>query len=172
MSTLIVWEEPQAVIDFEWRNTYAPEIKILLRTCILTTLVLSVPSLTAVFLWARFALNITLWGLFGTGAMLPVSLSLPTWLYKFGRRCKIGEKVLSKSFGKANYFLSGYENHPFKWKQIQKYEFADHPDLPQIRRLIFSLKGSRRNVIFNFSPEEVDEQYFQAILNKHLTCRN
>jgi len=177
MSTLIKWEEPQSVIDFEWQNKYAPQIKAIWRTCVVTTLILSVPALSVVFLWARFALYSTILGLIGTGFIFPC-ISLPLWLYKFGSRCRIGEKVLSRSCGPDNYFLSGYDGRPFKWTEIQKYEFVDHPDLPEIRRLVFSLKARRdeaffnkryeRKAIFNFTPEEVSEQQLQAILHEHL----
>lgn len=85
--------------------------------------------------------------------------TLQLWPYKFGRRCQIGDKVLSKSYGYANYYLSGWEKRPFKWRVIKAYEFVNHPQLPQIRRLVFSLKGHEPEAVFNFSPEEVNEEH-------------
>ena len=146
------------------------------RTCLVTTLILSVPVLPAVFIWARFALYSTLLGLVGTAFILP-GYSLPLWLHKLGSRCQIGDKVLSKSYGPDNIF-SESAVRPFKWTEIQEFEFVDHPDLPKIRRLVFSLKVPRidkffnkqmkRVVIFNFSPDEVSEQQLQAILCEHV----
>lgn len=177
MSTLMKWEEPQSVVDFEWQNKDSPQIKAIWRTCVVTTLILGVPALSTVFLLAHFALYSTILGLVGTGVILP-GISFPLWIRKFGRRCQIGDRVLSKSFGPDNYYLSGFEVRPFKWAEIQEYKFDDHPDLPEIRRLIFSLKVRKdeaffnkeykRKAIFNFAPGEVNEQELEAILREHM----
>jgi len=166
MTTLMEWEEPQSVIDFEWQSKYAPQIKGLQRTGIASTLILGVPLIWATLHWAPSAIGYTLFGLAGAGLFFPFSLSSQLWPYKFGRRCQIGGKKLYKSYGSLKF--SGYDGKPFKWSEVQKYEFCDHPKLPHVRCLVFSLKGYKQAVVFNFSPEEINEQQLQAILREYL----
>ena len=166
MSTLIKWEEPQSVIDHEWQNKYVPQVKTIQRICFTTTLILSVPLLWVTFTWARSELGYTLLGLVTTGCLLPAGLWFKIWPYKLGRRCEIGSEKIHKLYGSVKYW--GYDVCPFKWREVQKYEFLAHPHLPQVRCLIFSLKGSKPDAVFNFSLEEVDEQQLQAILRKYL----
>jgi hypothetical protein len=80
MTTLMKWEEPQSVIDFEWRSKYAPQIKAIQRTGIVSTVILGVPLIWVTFHWAPSAIGYTLFGLVGAGLVFPFSLLGQLWI--------------------------------------------------------------------------------------------
>ncbi|BCM91721.1 hypothetical protein IAD21_03596 [Abditibacteriota bacterium] len=160
---LMRWKEPRIASEWEWRHKEWPRWKHIITLFWKAGLIAGLP----LFMVLKTCLPISVapgcFGLFVTCGVLPALLSSQLWMdSKTGTFCSVRVRGLSK------------QGMVVEWEKILAYQFVDLPQLLGVRclQITFIHKEQEARHHLYFSPDEVDEEKIEQLIQSHLPTRS